>query len=198
MPFLSFSIDAVFSPAFIKSSFRKAGLIPFNPDMIDKSMLVPEDFQKKKVPSALTNPGPSICNPSTEDSVQEATSQTAISIQSNVCKECGASKAPHPLISVQKLPKELQSVFIVPLSSQPPKKKRKVVTEARIITGDKMLEQLEFKEKEEDEKRAGIERRKKEREEKRRQRRKETGKGKSKVNGEKERKTVRQEKGRYR
>ncbi|XP_033749086.1 uncharacterized protein LOC117333772 [Pecten maximus] len=167
---LAYAIDQTCSPALVKSAFRKSGLIPLNKDAIDKSHLLPEDFQKSNDTSRnVTN------------SNKEAGDDKTCNSKTNSCSTCGASTLPHPIQAVRKLPPVLQSIFVTPALPSKATKKRRVVTEARVITGDEMLDQLRKKEKEEREKREGIEKRKKEREQKRKERENEKAeKGKKK------------------
>lgn len=64
---------------------RKSGLIPFNPDAIDKRQLLPEDFQKKdkqiNIPLGNENPGPS------EEVPGPLTSEQQVAGPSNVVPE---------------------------------------------------------------------------------------------------------------
>jgi hypothetical protein len=52
---LSASVDIFCSPANIKGSFRKSGIFPYNPDAIDKRLLVPSHSKTLKLNSNVSS-----------------------------------------------------------------------------------------------------------------------------------------------
>ncbi|XP_060573879.1 ensconsin-like [Ruditapes philippinarum] len=158
------------TPASISDAFAVTGICPFNPDAVDKSQLVAASFEKYKQRST--------------DSDKDVVT---------TCTTCG-SYARNPLVVHGLIPQELSDILMPPpVKPQPQKKSRRLVTEARLISGADMLQQLKEKEEEEIKKREGIERRKIELKEKRELKTKMEQEKKAKREQEKEERVKRRE-----
>ena len=142
---LNYAIDQI-TPHTIKEAFRKAGLYPSNRAAIDSRQLVPVSFQAKTAATTSDNENP-------ED-------------QTVTCDKCGSYLGGNPLVKQGLIPESLAQIMLPP-PGKVVRKRRKMVTEGRVISGDDMLEQLKLKEEEERIKEERASERKKEREEKR-------------------------------
>ena len=150
---LSHTIDEFCSPARVKDSFRKAGISPFNPDVIDKSQLTTTHTVTEKRQGK--GPEDEACSSLSEDSQKN----------SSICSTCGTFLCENPLVTEGLIPQALSRIF-TPVPCKPQTVRRKLVTEARIITSEEYLNRLREKVAEEKRKKEGIAKRKQEREEK--------------------------------
>ncbi|XP_060575063.1 uncharacterized protein LOC132732603 [Ruditapes philippinarum] len=111
------------TPSSVRQAFVATGIVPYNPQAIDKSQLVPATFTK-------TN------------------EQTGEKENSNVktCEACG-SFLTNPLVDQGVIPQSMAQVLVPPPRKTTGKlKSSRIVTEGRVISGDEMLKKLEEKE----------------------------------------------------
>ncbi|XP_033747537.1 uncharacterized protein LOC117332656 [Pecten maximus] len=123
---LKAAIDKACSVHNIKNSFRKCGMVPFNPDAIDKTKLAPYN-------PVFQVPGPGGDNCGNADPVDP------------LCEACGQFVHGHPLVTGGLIPSDLASI-LVPIAEPAKKKKTRIVTKSRVITGDEIYKQLAEKE----------------------------------------------------
>ena len=102
---LSTAIDSICSPARIKDAFRKSGLYHVEGDAIDKTQLIPRDFQKKK-----DTPG----EPGTSESYSTESQATVL------CDSCGSVinvtiNQHNPLVAEGPIPKSLADILVQPV-----------------------------------------------------------------------------------
>ncbi|XP_052079009.1 uncharacterized protein LOC127717266 [Mytilus californianus] len=143
---LSTAIDQTLSLARVKESFRKSGMYPVDRSIIPNSQLAPADFHKtEKGNKEITDVDVTII---TSNEHQESTI---------LCHCCGNTltyttetelnkTTENPLVTKNLIPKSLADVLLPPANpSQAKKTSSKIVTEARVITGDEMLQKLQYK-----------------------------------------------------
>ena len=141
----STAINVCCSPAFVTNAFAKSGLVPFDPQAIDRSQLKPS-FKGSRF---RTGDGDK-----NSDSAQDPL----------VCPTCGHLERPHPIVAVRQLPVELRPVFQAAEAIQQseidrPKRKRATIDHGRLLTSEewraiiKKKEDDQCKAKEEAEKR---------------------------------------------
>lgn len=205
---LSASIDKFCSPANIKGSFRKSGIFPYNPDAIDKCLLVSSHSKTLKlisnesstlsdtvsgivpstspdlvplatsestsstspdpVPSTSVEPIPSTSSDIAASTSSDPTLSTKSKSNTSICAECGLFLGGNPLVTEGLISSSLSHIF-PPVPAKPMPVKRKMVTEARVITSDEFIKRLEEKEMEAKVKKEQITKRKQEREERKQQ-----------------------------
>ncbi|XP_069134293.1 uncharacterized protein [Argopecten irradians] len=125
------AMDRVFSPFNIKTAFRKCGIVPLDPNAIDKSRLTASD-----VDFTLPTPGPGGDN--SENHMHDP-----------LCQTCGQFVMGHPLVKQGIIPAELADIFVPVIGSGPVNKQKntRIVTQSRVITGSEIYSQLKEKEK---------------------------------------------------
>jgi hypothetical protein len=198
---LSYAIDQFCSPAHINGSFRKSGIVPFCPDAIDKTQLVPSAVvAAEPVPVAAAEPVPvAVAEPvqvaaaesvavaaaepvpgaaaepvsgaaaepvavAVEEPVAVAAAETVVA--SDVCYACGRGwQETNPLVLSGLVPAPLAGVFR-PVPDAVKTKNRRVVTKARVITGDEVYNNLKQKIATDEQTRKDIDQRKVDRQEK--------------------------------
>ncbi|XP_053398418.1 uncharacterized protein LOC123557736 [Mercenaria mercenaria] len=120
---LNYAIDQT-TPSSVKEAFRATGICPLDGSAIDKSQIVPATFAKPTT--------------ATEENNDDNDART--------CPTCGAFAA-NPLVQQGLVPQHLADV-LMPTPSQPlsSQKKKRVVAEGRVISGDEMLHKLKERE----------------------------------------------------
>ena len=177
---LSTAIDQYCSPANVKESFRKCGIYPFNPDVIDKTQLTPTHNKPTgTVTSNLAGNNGMQEQPSTSSDNTNSTTCPPLTEQTTICKECGTYLGGNPLVTEGLIPEHLSKLF-PPVPAKPLVAKRKLVTESRVISSGEFLKKLEEKAEDERKKKEGVAKRKREREEKRQQKEEELKQKKAK------------------
>lgn len=138
---LSHTIDEICSPARVKEAFRKTGIVPLNPDAIDKSEL-----------TGTHNIGtvPTESNMNQDYSPKPSTT---------LCFACGSFVGKNPLVTKGLIPKHLSSIF-APVLAKPMTARQKLVTEARVITSNDHVQKLYEKVEEEKKKKDDVVKRK--------------------------------------
>ena len=181
--------ENTFTPQAIKTSFRKTGIYPLDPDAIDKTQLHPSSTQEK-ITTPPSDPGPSgnsssppgpsgnsssppgpsgnsSPNSSPRSSGNSSPSFSTPGSQAIPCPTCGCSPPQsNPLVAAGLIPSHLHDILAVTNYVSTAKKKTRVVTKARVITNEEYLEELAQKEKEKAEKEQKKEERKLQRERK--------------------------------
>ncbi|XP_053383335.1 uncharacterized protein LOC128549782 [Mercenaria mercenaria] len=116
---LNYAIDQT-TPSSVKEAFRATGICPLDGSAIDKSQIVPATFAKPTT--------------ATEENNDDNDART--------CPTCGAFAA-NPLVQQGLVPQHLADV-LMPTPSQPlsSQKKKRVVAEGRVISGDEILHKL--------------------------------------------------------
>nr|XP_034304356.1 uncharacterized protein LOC117681905 [Crassostrea gigas] len=142
---LSHTIDEICSPARVKEAFIKTGISPLNPDVIDKSQLT----ETHNISTVQTN-----SNLNQDHSPKQSTT---------LCSACGSFVGENPLVTEGLIPEHLSSIF-APVPAKPMAARRKLVTEARVITSNDHVQKLYEKVEEEKKKKDDVEKRKAERE----------------------------------
>ena len=112
---LNYAMDAL-PPATIKEAFRMSGLFPIDQSVIDHSQLVPALFTDEN------------------ETDLEPT---------RTCGECGHFIGQNPLVKRGLIPQSMADVLVPPPTKPHQQKKRKMVLEGRLISGDGMLNQLQ-------------------------------------------------------
>ncbi|CAC5411452.1 unnamed protein product [Mytilus coruscus] len=143
---LNTAIDQTVTLARVKESFKKSGMYPVDRSIIRNSQLAPADFNKpEKGNKETTDVDVAII---TSNDLQESTI---------LCHCCGNilsyateielnKPTENPLVTKNLIPKGLADVLLPPENpSQAKKTSSKIVTEARVITGDEMLQKLQYK-----------------------------------------------------
>ena len=136
---LNYAIDRT-APSSVKEAFKCAGIFPVNKDAIDPSQIVPALFERKQGPDGKD-----------------------VETLSVTCETCG-SFLTNPLVAQGLIPEALSDILIPPPGKPAQEKKRKIVAEGRLLSGDKMLELLKEKEELEEKKKQEKEERKLKRE----------------------------------
>ncbi|XP_076092433.1 uncharacterized protein LOC143063887 isoform X2 [Mytilus galloprovincialis] len=145
---LSTAIDQTTTLARVKESFRKSGMYPVDRSIIPNSQLAPADFNK----SEKTNK---------ETTDVDTTTITSNELQEStiLCHCCGNTisyvkeiemsinePTENPLVTKNLIPRSLADVLLPPANPSLAKKtSSKIITEARVITGDEMLQKLQSK-----------------------------------------------------
>ena len=151
----SAAINACCSPAFVMNAFAKSGLVPFNPQAIDRSQLKPS-FKRTHIGDGVD---------ATADNGPDAPEPL-------VCPTCGHLERPHPIVAVRQLPVELRPVFsaaevIHESEVERPIRRRATIDKGRLLTSDEWYEIIKKKEEEQIKMKEDTEKRKQARIEKR-------------------------------
>ncbi|CAG2192489.1 unnamed protein product [Mytilus edulis] len=153
---LSTAIDQTITLAWVKESFRKSGMYPVDRSIIPNSQLAPADFNKSEKTNKET----------TDVDTTTITSNGKLFISFDLApginnslsllwqhylyvKEIEMSinePTENPLVTKNLIPRSLADVLLPPANPSLAKKtSSKIITEARVITGDEMLQKLQSK-----------------------------------------------------
>ena len=153
----------------VKEAFRKAGIHPVDRSAISQSQLIPASFSKNESVTS-TEKGEQSKENTEEEEVENTTKPDKEkgqeeTMKSLTCDKCGAFTGENPLVKQGLVPESLAKIMLPPPAGKVLTKKRKFVTEGRVISCEGMLEQLRLKEEEEKTKKENLIKKKKEREE---------------------------------